>query len=110
MRRRLLISLPVIAVAAVMAVSIGASVGAAAKKPDPAIALYKKNCGSCHVLAAAKTKGLTGPNLNLRKVALAQVRKQVTNGGHFMPSFKGKLTKKQIELISVFVSKNAGKG
>ena len=57
--------------AAVAALAAGASVaasGCAGAEKDPDLVagkqLFVKNCGSCHVLNRAGTKGVTGPNLD----------------------------------------------
>jgi cbb3-type cytochrome c oxidase subunit III len=73
--------------------------------------IFTTNCGSCHTLKAAGTKGTIGPNLDQVKppptFALAQ--HQVENGGGVMPAFKGRLTDKQITSVAHFVADNAGK-
>jgi mono/diheme cytochrome c family protein len=67
-------------------------------------ALYKKNgCGSCHTLTLAASHGTVGPNLNTLKLPTSRIEKQITDGGGFMPSFGGKLTKTQIADIASFV-------
>jgi mono/diheme cytochrome c family protein len=67
-------------------------------------ALYKSNsCGSCHTLKLAGSKGTVGPNLNTLKLPTSRIAKQITDGGGFMPSFGGKLTKTQIADIAAFV-------
>lgn len=60
-------------------------------------------CASCHTLKAAKSTGLIGPNLDKLKPAYAAIVKQVTHGGGAMPSFKGRLSKKQIQDVAAFV-------
>jgi mono/diheme cytochrome c family protein len=44
-------------------------------------------CGSCHTLAAAKSTGTVGPNLDGLKPDYRTVTSQVTNGGTGMPAF-----------------------
>lgn len=72
-------------------------------------AIFKAKCGSCHTLAAAKTTGTVGPNLDQLKPPLATVRTQVINGGSVMPAFKNLLSDAQIEAVSKYVADNAGK-
>jgi mono/diheme cytochrome c family protein len=60
-------------------------------------------CVSCHTLKAAKATGKIGPNLDKLKPAYATIVKQVTNGGGVMPSFKGRLSKAQIQDVAAFV-------
>jgi mono/diheme cytochrome c family protein len=71
--------------------------------------LFKTNCASCHVLAAAAASGTAGPDLDTLKPSLKVTEKQVTNGGGGMPAFGGTLSKEQIALIAKFVSDEAGK-
>jgi cytochrome c6 len=67
-------------------------------------ALFKSSgCASCHTLALAGSKGTVGPNLNTLKLTTARIAKQITDGGGFMPSFGGKLTKTKINDIAAFV-------
>jgi mono/diheme cytochrome c family protein len=76
-------------------------------------ALFKSNCGSCHVLKAAGTHGAVGPVLDTNKDGLAKVINQITNGGRFMPPFSqargGKLTSTQIKSIAAYVLAVRGK-
>jgi mono/diheme cytochrome c family protein len=72
-------------------------------------AIFKGKCGSCHTLAAAKTTGTVGPNLDQLKPPLPTVRRQVINGGGVMPAFKNLLSDAQIEAVSRYVADNAGK-
>ena len=76
-------------------------------------ALFKSNCGSCHVLKAASTHGAVGPNLNTNHDALGKIVNQITNGGRFMPPFSqtrgGKLTTTQIKAIAAYVIAVRGK-
>ena len=71
--------------------------------------IFTTNCGSCHALKAAGTKGNIGPNLDQLKPALAATQRQVIHGGGVMPAFKGRLTDQQITAVSKYVAANAGK-
>ena len=71
--------------------------------------IFKTECGSCHTLNAAATKGTIGPNLDQLKPAFPIVKRQVTNGGAVMPAFKGRLTPQQISTVAKYVSQSAGK-
>ena len=42
--------------------------------------LFVANCGSCHMLKAANTRGTIGPNLDTTNLAYATIVKIVTNG------------------------------
>lgn len=71
--------------------------------------LFKTNCASCHVLAAASASGTAGPDLDTLKPSEKLVDKQVTNGGGGMPAFGSTLSKEEITLIAKFVADEAGK-
>lgn len=110
--RRIIAMIGTLVVAGLVAAAIAMTATAAAPKPkvDPGLKVFKGSCGKCHILAIAKTKGSSGPNLDDITLTKVRVVTQVTNGGHFMPAFRGVLTPKQITDVAVFVSKNAGKG
>ena len=108
--RRIIAVMGALVVAAVVAAVIAVGATAAKPKVDPGLKVFKGTCGKCHILAAAKTKGTTGPNLDDITLSKARVVTQVKFGGHFMPAFGDVLTPKQISDVAVFVSKNAGKG
>ena len=57
----------------------------------------KEACINCHILNAAD-----GGNNQLSKKHVINI---VTNGYGVMPAYKDKLTEKEIEAISIFVSK-----
>ncbi|MFY9487229.1 MAG: cytochrome c [Solirubrobacterales bacterium] len=65
-------------------------------------------CGGCHTLAAAGSKGSSGPNLDELKPDSGDVSGQVRNGGGGMPSFDDDLSDAEIEAVSAFVADNAG--
>ena len=67
--------------------------------------LFVANCGTCHVLAAAGTRGSIGPSLDSTSLTAAALVKVITNGkpGTAMPPFQGNLTTEQIQDISAFV-------
>jgi mono/diheme cytochrome c family protein len=66
-------------------------------------------CKNCHTLKAAGAKGTVGPNLDQLQPSAGLVSKQVNSGGGVMPSFKGKLSPKQIKAVADYVSSVAGK-
>jgi mono/diheme cytochrome c family protein len=65
-------------------------------------------CGNCHTMAAAKSSGTTGPNLDQLKPDYRAVTAQVTNGGAVMPAFKSQLTTQQIADVAAYVVKSTG--
>jgi mono/diheme cytochrome c family protein len=66
-------------------------------------------CGSCHTLAAAKSSGQVGPNLDDAQPGYNVVVAKVTNGGGGMPAFGGQLGEQQIRDVAAFVATSAGK-
>ncbi len=103
MRRIALVLLVSTALVAAVAAGIASSAGAQASAPSPK-ALFVKNCGACHTMKAAGTKGTVGPNLDREKPSRALVVARITKGKGVMPSFKGKLTKAQIAALATWVS------
>src|SRR5690242_16370110 len=65
-------------------------------------------CSSCHTPKAAGWNGHVGPNLDGAKPDYDLVVDRVTNGKGGMPSFKGKLSEKQIHCIATYVATAAG--
>jgi mono/diheme cytochrome c family protein len=72
--------------------------------------IFLSNCGSCHTLAAAKTTGTVGPNLDTLtpKPDYRAATAQVTNGGAVMPSFKSSLSTQQIADVAAYVVTSIG--
>ncbi|HVS86210.1 MAG TPA: c-type cytochrome [Gaiellaceae bacterium] len=68
----------------------------------------KAGCTNCHTLAAAKSTGTVGPNLDAAKPSAKLVAARVTLGKNVMPSFKGQLSDQQIADVAAFVSSAAG--
>jgi predicted ferric reductase/mono/diheme cytochrome c family protein len=66
-------------------------------------------CGDCHALEAAGSSGSVGPDLDASKPDAARVRDFVTDGAGAMPSFKDRLTDRQIRDVAAFVAESAGK-
>lgn len=70
--------------------------------------IFLANCGTCHTLAAAKTSGTLGPNLDSLKPDFQATTAQVTNGGAVMPPFKSKLSAQQIADVAAYVVDSTG--
>jgi mono/diheme cytochrome c family protein len=66
-------------------------------------------CSGCHTLKDAGATGTVGPDLDTLKPSKATVARQVETGGGAMPSFKGRLTDKQIQAVAGYVASVAGK-
>jgi len=64
----------------------------------------KAQCGMCHTLQSAGSKGQIGTNLDQLKPLMPQVVSAVTNGIGVMPAFEGMLSSEEIEAVSYFVS------
>ena len=64
----------------------------------------KAQCGMCHTLQSAGSKGQIGTNLDQLKPLMPQVVSAVTNGIGVMPSFEGMLSSEEIEAVAYFVS------
>jgi mono/diheme cytochrome c family protein len=79
-----------------------------AGEDDPKL-LFESSCGTCHVLADARTTGTIGPNLDQAKPSLQKAITQITNGGGGMPPFKGQLTERQIRALAQYLVRVAGK-
>ena len=60
-------------------------------------------CGACHVLEAAGSGGVVGPNLDESKPDAALVVERVTNGKGAMPSFAEELEEQQIQNVAAYV-------
>lgn len=73
----------------------------------------KAGCAACHVLKHAGSKGNIGPNLDYSKDSqnVAYVKDMVKNGLGVMPAFgeDGILTPEEIDAVSNYVAKVAGK-
>ncbi len=66
-------------------------------------------CAACHTLADARSNGTVGPNLDSARPSADLVRQRVENGLGPMPSFRGKLSRTQIDAVAAYVSSVAGK-
>jgi len=69
----------------------------------------KAQCGVCHALAAAGSKGQIGPSLDVLKPQIEQIILTVTNGIGVMPSFEDTLSKEEIESVAYYVFNNTNK-
>ena len=74
-------------------------------KMDLGLDVYnnKAQCGVCHTLQAAGSKGLIGPNLDQLKPQIPQIIFSVTNGIGVMQSWEGILTYEEIEAVAYYV-------
>ena len=74
-------------------------------KMDLGLDVYNNEaqCGVCHTLQAAGSKGLIGPNLDQLKSQIPQIIFAVTNGIGIMQSWEGILTYEEIEAVAYYV-------
>jgi mono/diheme cytochrome c family protein len=74
----------------------------------PADQFVSLGCAACHTLKAANARGRRGPDLDDAKPSVAEAEEQITEGGGGMPSFRSRLSAKEIHALAVYVSENAG--
>ena len=80
-------------------------------KMDLGLDVYnnKAQCGVCHTLQAAGSKGQIGPNLDQLKPQMPQIIYTVTNGIGVMPAFDGTLTTEEIEAVAHYIFNSTNK-
>ena len=108
----------IMVLAATVAVASGAFAGIAgassAAAPKPATltaaqkaagrAAWKKaGCSGCHALAATGGTGTRGPNLDGLYFPVADMIRQITNGGGYMPSFREILEPAEIKQLAAYI-------
>ena len=76
----------------------------AAAAPSGKAGFSSAGCGGCHRLAAARSSGTTGPNLDDAKPSADTVEAIVASGVGVMPSFKARLSAAEINAVAQFVS------
>jgi mono/diheme cytochrome c family protein len=96
--------------AVVLAAGCGGSERAApsgAQAAAGARVFAEAGCGDCHALAAARSKGTAGPDLDRLQPNRGTVLRQVRRGGIGMPSFASRLSDEEIEAVAAFVAGSA---
>ncbi len=80
-------------------------------KMDLGLDVYnnKAQCGVCHTLQAAGSKGQIGPNFDELKPQIPQIIYTVTNGIGVMPAFDGTLTTEEIEAVAYYIFNSTNK-
>ena len=80
-------------------------------KMDLGLDVYNNQaqCGVCHTLQAAGSKGQIGPNLDQLKPQTPQIIYTVTNGIGVMPAFDGTLTTEEIEAVAHYIFNSTNK-
>lgn len=66
------------------------------------------SCGLCHVLEAAGFTGQSGPNLDVLQPGYQRVLDAMRDGPGLMPSFRNRLTTKEMHDLAAFISGEAG--
>jgi cytochrome c553 len=92
--------------------AVGCSGSKHAANSPGAKVFAKAGCGGCHTLKAVSAKGQVGPNLDDLKPDQATIAHQVRVGGNGMPSFRSRLSARQIAQVASFVaqaSRSSGK-
>ena len=69
----------------------------------------KAQCGICHTLQSAGSKGQIGTNLDQLKPLMTQVISAVTNGNGVMPAFEGMLSSEEIDAVAYYVFESTNK-
>jgi mono/diheme cytochrome c family protein len=87
----------------------GGSSSRAAGDASGADVFASSGCGNCHTLSAAGSHGTVGPNLDHVRPAYDRVVRQVQNGGGGMPSFRDKLSAREIRALALFVTGTTAK-
>jgi disulfide bond formation protein DsbB len=65
-------------------------------------------CGACHTLAAARSTGTVGPDLDRTTLGVEAIAATVAAGKGAMPPFAGQLTDTQIRDVAALVAAGAG--
>ena len=65
-------------------------------------------CGVCHTLEAAGAKGLVGPNLDVLKPDVRQIRTAITQGVGAMPAYAEQLTDREVTALVTFITSSQG--
>ena len=99
---------PALAAVVLLSLASGALAATIATKPKGDVVngrvLFRKHCGTCHRLAAAKTHGNIGPNLTVERVAYSEGVWVINGGLSTMPGFKGTLEPAQIRDVAAFLA------
>jgi mono/diheme cytochrome c family protein len=79
-------------------------------RPLPAADLFAQQCGVCHTLAAAKSRGGIGPNLDRATgLTAGRVRAQIASGSPDGAMPPGILTGSDADRVARFVAREAGR-
>jgi mono/diheme cytochrome c family protein len=101
---------PLLALFLAAALGAAASAGTVVQPPKSADLvrgkkLFRVNCGPCHRLAAAGTRGGVGPNLTWERIEYSLGVWTINNGTSLMPAFKGRLTRTEIRDLAAYLAK-----
>lgn len=101
----------IVTVTGLAAAASGCGGGGSAKLPanaSPGLRVFDQaNCGSCHTLAAAHSKGTVGKKLDGLSLDAATVEHWIRTGGGGMPVFTDQLPDTQIQQVAEFVARSS---
>ena len=93
---------------------LGSGCGGAPSPADPttvragAQVFSEAGCGTCHALAAARSRGQVGPDLDELEPDADAVGRQVRQGGGGMPAYADRLSEEDIDVVAAYVAQVAG--
>jgi mono/diheme cytochrome c family protein len=93
--------------AALLVAGCGNKSGRGGPPPTSAEATFVQQCGACHTLRAAGTKGIVGTNLDERLPSKAAVSDAIRTGPKNMPS--DLVSGDEAQLVAGYVASVAGK-
>lgn len=106
-RRSALVALPLLSLAIAGCGSSSSTSDTKSLSGDAKI--FADNCGRCHTLKAAGTKGVVGPDLDKSKPSLDKVKDRVMNGRRAMPPLKSTLSPDEIDAVANYVAIGVGR-
>lgn len=104
---------PIVSLLALAAVlgACGSQEKPSTASPDGRRVFLSAGCAGCHVLRAAGSHGYVGPDLDtlVPRPDRPSVLMRLNYGAGGMPSFKGKLSRAEMEAVASFVARSAGR-
>ncbi len=94
--------LPALCVLALLAMGSGCHKPSA----ENGAGLYRKNCAECHADRPGRARNvpsLTGYFMRTPQPGIEQTRQKILNGGQFMPPFRKRLSRDEIDDVIAFL-------